>query len=103
MERLWNSHQSGGDVGLAKLLMKENAVPKHQRPYKLVGEREAAMQELVEDFLERGWLEECKDGSPWSCNAFAVPKKGEGKKFRMVIDYRDLNEGTQADNHPAPQ
>ena len=57
------------------------------------------MQETINDFLAKGWIEECT--SAWASNAFAVPKKGTGK-YRLVIDYRFLNEATVPDAHPMP-
>ena len=52
-----------------------------QRPFRLVGEREAAIAELVEEFISRGWVEPSVAG--WSSPAFFVPKKLAGK-WRMV-------------------
>ena len=45
--------------GLAKLDLYPNAKPKSVRPIRLVGERAAAEQEIVEDLLARGWIEPC--------------------------------------------
>ena len=40
--------------------------------------------------------------SPWSSPAFPVPKKAPGQ-WRLVIDYRKVNEATVADGHPLPR
>ena len=54
----------------------------------------------MEDFLARGWIEPCP-ASEWASNGFVVPKKGKGK-WRLVVDYRQLNEATLLDAHPLP-
>ena len=70
------------------------------KPIRLVGERAAAEQEIVEDFLAQGWIEPCP-ASEWASNGFVVPKKEKGK-WRLVVDYRQLNEATLPDAHPLP-
>ena len=87
-------------LGFAKLDLYPNAKPKSVKPIRLVGERAAAEQEIVEDFLARGWIEPCP-ASEWASNGFVVPKKEKGK-WRLVVDYRQLNEGTLPDAHPLP-
>ena len=67
------------------------------KPIRLVWEPVAAEQEIVEDFLARGWVEPCP-ASEWASNSCAVPKKGKGK-WRLVVDYRQLNEATLPDAH----
>ena len=69
-------------------------------PIRLVGERAAAEQEIVEDFLARGWIEP-RLASKWASNGFDVPKKEKGK-WRLVVDYRQLNEATLPDAHSLP-
>ena len=54
----------------------------------------------MEDFLARGWIEPCP-ASEWASNGFVVPKKEKGK-WRLVVDYRQLNEATLPDAHPLP-
>ena len=81
--------------GFAKLDLYPNAKPKSVKPIKLVGERAAAEQEIVEDFLARGWIE-LRPASEWASNGFTVPKKEKGK-WRLVVDYRQLNEATLPD------
>ena len=70
-----------------------------QRPYHLVGEREAAIHELVEEFIARGWLEPSM--ANWSSPGFVVPKP-RPNEWRMVVDYRSLNECTVPDAYPLP-
>ena len=87
-------------LGFAKLDLYLNAKPKSVKPIQLVGERAPAEQEIVEDFLARGWIELCP-ASEWASNGFVVPKKEKGK-WRLVVDYRQLNEATLPDAHPLP-
>ena len=53
-----SSKYDKGPVGQCRIKLKEGAIPKAARPYKLVGEREAALREIAEEFLNKGWLEE---------------------------------------------
>ena len=87
-------------LGFAKLDLYPNAEPKSVKPLGLVGERAAAEQEIVEDVLARGWIEPCP-APEWASNGFVVPKKEKGK-WRLVVDYRQLNEATLPDAHPLP-
>ena len=89
-----------GRLGFAKLDLYPNAKPKSVKPIRLVGERPAAEQEIVADFLARGWIEPCP-ASQWAPNGFVVPKKEKGK-WRLVVDQRQLNEATLPDAHPLP-
>ena len=67
---------------------------------RLVGERAAAEQEVVEDFSAGGWIEPCP-ASEWASKGFVVPEKEKGK-WRLVVNYRQLNEATLPDAHPLP-
>ena len=49
--------------------------------------------------LDKGWIE--PSTSEWAARAFAVPK-AESNKWRVVIDYRYLNENCKSDSHPIP-
>ena len=80
-------------LGFAKLDLYPKAKPKSVKPIRLMGERTAAEQEIVEDFLARGWKE--------LCPAFVVPKKEKGK-WCLVVDYRQFDEATLPDTHPRP-
>ena len=73
-------------LGYAVLDLYPNAKPESVKPIRLVGERAAAEQEIVEDFLARGWIETCP-ASEWASNGFVVHKNEKGK-WRLVVDYR---------------
>ena len=87
-------------LGFAKLDLYPNAKPKSAKSIRLVGERAAAEQEIVEDLLARGWVEPCP-ASEWASNGFVVPKKEKGK-WRLVVEYRQLNEATLPNAHTLP-
>ena len=87
-------------LGFAKPDLYPNTKPKSVKPIQLVGEPAAAEQERVEDVLARGWIEPCP-ASERASNGVVVPKKEKGK-WRLVVDYRQLNEATLPDAHPLP-
>ena len=87
-------------LGFAKLDLYPNARPKSVKPIRLVGERAAAEQEIVEDLLARDWFEPCP-ASEWASNGFVVPKKEKGK-WRLMVDYCQLSEATLPYAHPVP-
>ena len=53
----------------------------------------------MEKFESQGMLEEAV--SPWLSPAFPVPKKEPGT-WRLVIDYRVVNDATVTDAYPIP-
>ena len=70
-------------LGFAKLDLYPNAKPKSVKPIRFGGERTAAEEEIVEDFLAHGWIEPCP-ASEWASNGVAMPKK-EKRKWRLVV------------------
>ena len=54
---------------------------------------------MLAEFLERGWME--PSDSEWASPAFIVPKKEKGE-WRLVVDYRGLNEQTEHDSYSLP-
>ena len=63
------------------------------------GERNEAMEKIIGEFIDRGWLEPCH--SEWASPCFVVPKKVTGE-WRLVVDYRGLNDHTQHDSYTLP-
>ena len=57
------------------------------------------MKKLLKEFIERGWIEPLD--SEWPNPAFIVPKKEKGE-WRLVVDYRGLNEQTKHDSYSLP-
>ena len=89
-----------GPFGEATIILKPGAVPVKQRMFQIQGERRKAWNEGIEK-LERE--QKLEDGvSAWSSPSFPVPKKVPGT-YRIVVDYRALNEATVADAHPLPR
>ena len=78
-----------GRLGTARIQLKPNPKVYQHREYQLQGERAEAMKKLLKEFIERGWIE--RSDSEWASPAFIVPKKEKGK-WRLVVDYRGLNE-----------
>ena len=98
-EKICANHPKRGPHGMATINLLPNTLPRVQRPFRLVGEHKAAIAELVEEFISGGWLEPSVAG--WSSPAFVVPKEVAGK-WRMVLDYRWLNDCTLVDAYPLP-
>ena len=84
-----------GRFGTARIKLKLNLEIYRHPEYKLQGDRAEAMKKLLAEFIERGWIE--PSDSEWASPAFIVPKKEKGK-WRLVVDYRGLNEQTEHDS-----
>jgi hypothetical protein len=65
----------------------------------MMGEREAALKTIIEEYVDRGWLE--PSFSEWGSPCFVVPKKSVGD-WRLVVDYRALNAVTLHDSYELP-
>lgn len=92
-----------GPFGVAHIELRPNAVPQARRPFRTLGEREAALREIIEKFKERGWIRPSL--SEWAAQAFVVPKPskpGQPKAWRLVVDYRYLNSQSKDDPFPLP-
>ena len=48
------------------------------------------------EFIERRWID--ASDSQWASPAFIVPKKENGE-WRLVVDYRGLNEPTEHNSY----
>ena len=88
-----------GRFGTARIKLKPNPKVYWHREYQLQGERAEAMKKMLKEFIERGWIE--PSDSEWASPAFIVPKKEKGK-WRLVVDYRGLNEQTEHDSYSLP-
>ena len=85
-----------GRFGTARIKLKPNPKIYRHREYQLQGDRAEAMKKLLAEFIERGWIE--PSDSEWASPAFIVPKKEKGE-WRLVVDYRGLNEQTEHDSY----
>ena len=88
-----------GRFGTASIKLKPNAKIYRHREYQLQGDRAEARKKLLAEFIERGWIE--PSDSEWASPAFIVPKKEKGE-WRLVVDYRGLNEQTEHDSYSLP-
>ena len=94
-----------GVTNLYKESIKVNkgARPAYRKQYRTPHSQKDIIREEVKKLLDADIIEPAK--SPWSAPILLVPKKtdvnGE-KKWRIVIDYRELNERIVADKFPLP-
>ena len=70
-----------GPYGEAKIRLKQDPRVYRHREFALRGERKEAMEKILRDFIQRGWLEPCH--SEWASPCFVVPKKVAGE-WRLV-------------------
>lgn len=78
--------------------------PIHQKTYKYPYHLREVVSEQIQKLLKTGIIRE--SCSSWTSPIWVVPKKmdNSGKqKYRIVIDYRKLNEKTPADRYPIPE
>lgn len=83
-----------------KIKISDKIAPFRQRPYFLSPEKMKIMRETVQDLLNQGVIE--KSVSEYSSSAFLRPKKEPGK-FRLVVNYKDLNKYIEMDSFPQPE
>lgn len=77
--------------------------PIHTRPYRLPESQKAEIEKQVDKLLKEGVIVE--SNSPWNSPLLVVPKKADEngeKKWRVVVDFRKLNEKTVGDAYPLP-
>lgn len=73
------------------------------RQYRIPHKHKQILEDIVADHEQQGIIEKCQ--SNYNSPAIIVPKKddkGEYTDSRLVIDYRKLNEITEATNFPIP-
>jgi hypothetical protein len=77
--------------------------PINTRPYRLPEAQKAEIDRQVDKLLKEGIIAE--SNSPWNSPLLVVPKKVDAsgeKKWRLVVDFRKLNEKTIGDAYPLP-
>lgn len=77
--------------------------PVHVKSYRYPYCHREEVQRQIKDMLDQGIIRH--SSSPWSSPIWVVPKKmdASGKqKWRLVIDYRKLNDKTVDDRYPLP-
>lgn len=83
--------------------LKPHTTPVYTKPYRLPQTQKTEIDTQIQRMLDDGIIEECR--SAWSSPLLLVPKKLDSlgiKKWRVVIDYRKLNEKIQDDKFPLP-
>ena len=76
-----------------------NAMPVKQHPYRLSPKHQDFIKEEIGRFLKQGLIK--PSYSSWASSALVVGKANE--KFRLVIDYRQLNKVTKPDAYSLPR
>lgn len=81
----------------------KNEDPIYVKPYRQPPSQSQEITNQIEKLLKENVIQESH--SPWSAPVHLVPKKKDASgeiKYRMVIDYRRLNEITVDDRYPLP-
>lgn len=81
----------------------KDETPIYTKTYRYPHIHKEEVKKQVQDMLRQGIIKPSK--SPWSSPIWIVPKKADNslkKKWRMVVDYRKLNEKTIDDKYPIP-
>ena len=79
-------------------------VPIFQKQYRYPPIHKAEVRKQISKLLENGIISPCS--SSYNSPLWIVPKKGDkngNKKWRLVIDFRALNEKTVGDAYPLPR
>lgn len=101
-------HMPGDTLSTTNLIehsikLKDNTSPVYVKPYRLPNALKGEIQKQVDEMLKHDIIEETT--SEWSSPVLLVPKKtdrsGE-KKWRLVVDYRQLNNKIIDDKFPLP-
>lgn len=78
-------------------------IPIHTKSYRYPFCHKEEVQRQIQDMLNQGIIRH--SNSPWSSPIWVVPKKKDAsgkQKWRLVVDYRKLNDKTIADRYPIP-
>ena len=78
--------------------------PVFVKPYRQPHGKLAIIREQIDELVKRGIIR--KSVSPYCSPLVVVPKSPgpDGKpKFRVVVDYRELNRKTRVEKHPVPR
>jgi len=78
-------------------------IPIYKKPYRYGLKQREEMKNQIQELLEQEVIRHSH--SPWSAPVWLVPKKMDlsGKqKWRLVVDFRKLNEKTVKDWYPMP-
>ena len=88
-----------GRFGIARIKLEPNPKIYCHQEYQLQGDRAEPMKKLLAELIERSSIE--PSNSEWASPAFIVPKREKGE-WRLVVDYRGLNEQTEHNSYSLP-
>ena len=83
-----------------KLNVTPSAKPVRQKGRRFHPDRNSIIQTEVDNLLHNGFIIEVKYPE-WLTNVVVVPKKGN--KWRVCVDYTDLNDACSKDSFPLPR
>jgi hypothetical protein len=86
-----------------KIRLKPNTTPVYSKPYRLPQTQKTEINKQIQQMMENYMIE--KYQSEWASPLLLVPKKSDSsgeKKWRLVIDYRKVNEVIDNDKFPLP-
>jgi len=87
-----------------KVTCTNDDIPIHQKVYPYPAAYTEEVNKQITELLDNGIIR--PSHSAWTAPVWVVPKKSDAsgeKKFRMVIDYRKLNQKTIVDRYPMPE
>ncbi len=87
-----------------ELRLEPGTQPIFTKPYRVPEFFRSEIEKATKNLLQQGIIRPSK--SPWNAPLLMVPKKADAsgkRKYRMVIDYRNLNKVMIADKHPLPR
>lgn len=81
--------------------LESNCIPIHSKQYRLPESSKFEIKRKIPEMLKDGIIK--NSSSPWNSPLLIVPKTSGGqKKFRLVVDFRKLNQITIGDSYPLP-
>lgn len=85
------------------IILKDNVKPVYTKPYRIPNSLKSEVKKQISKMLSDNIIEETR--SEWSSPILLVPKKSDhtdSKSWRLVVDYRKLNNVIQDDKFPLP-
>lgn len=92
------------DIITHSIELKPDTTPKFVKQYRLPESQKREIQKQLDTMEQEGVIEKCR-ASGWNSPIILVPKSdesGEKTKFRLVVDFRKLNECTVPIQFPIP-
>ena len=100
-------YKSGDDLTFTSKIKHEikttDEIPIHSKSYRYPYVHKQEVKKQINEMLEKGIIR--PSSSPWSSPIWIVAKKPDAsgqQKWRLVVDYRKINEKTIDDRYPIP-